>query len=175
MVKDASQVWQHQPGEPPLWYSRFHRFLLMGARRSLLATYNAECSAGKGAKKRDTVPSAWNNACEEWRWRDRATAWDNFQQKREEEEWQIRRREQRELEWQASQQLFKKAEQMLNQSLDDCKWSFRDAAAYLEVASKLARQAAEMHQSDLNSALAFVRKYGYAVSDTYQQVNNEPE
>jgi hypothetical protein len=51
MVKDALQVWQQQPGEPPLWYSRFHRFLLMGARRSLLATYNAECSAGKGAKK----------------------------------------------------------------------------------------------------------------------------
>lgn len=172
--QNPAYSWAKQPKEPQIWYNRFHRFMLTGPRRSLLRAYNSESEESSG-KQRNSTPSSWDNAAKKWQWRDRAAAWDAFQQQREEQEWQIRRSEQRELEWQISQQLCKKAEQMLSRSLDDCKWSFRDAATCLEVASKLARLAAEMHRGDLNAAIAFVRKYGYAVSDTYQRLNDEPE
>lgn len=173
-MEDDQQIWQQQPGEPTLWYSRYHQFMLKGPRRSLLSVVNQEL-AEKGRIKQTKVPGAWNSAAQKWNWRDRAAAWDSFQQEREEQEWQIRRREQREREWQASQQLFKKAEQMLNQSLDNGKWSFRDAATCLEVGSKLARTAGEMHQGDLNAAIAYIRKFGYTIVDNYQQVNDESE
>lgn len=172
--ENVVEPWKRKPEEPLLWYSRFHRFMLLGSRRSLLSAVNQEL-VEKGRIKQNKVPGAWNNAAQEWKWRDRAAAWDASQQQRDEEEWQIRRREQRELEWQVSQQLLKKAEQMLSRSLDDCKWSFRDAATCFEVASKLARLAAEMHRGDLNAAIAFVRKYGYAVSDTYHRLDEEAE
>ncbi|MDX1545593.1 MAG: hypothetical protein R3247_01315 [Rhodothermales bacterium] len=65
--KPQAEPWERQEGEPKRWYDRFHRFLLLGAGRSLLAVYREDHrarwearqtrqgfkGARKGAKGRD--------------------------------------------------------------------------------------------------------------------------
>jgi len=68
--------WDRQPGEPALWFGRFDRlYRPLGTERSLLATYNAwRKEVGKGAST--SVANAWLLRSKEWRWRERAEAWD---------------------------------------------------------------------------------------------------
>lgn len=70
-------------GENDLWYGRFERYRLSGPSRSILATYNAERrgKAREGEKERDanTFPSSWSLAVKAYRWKERASAWDNYQ------------------------------------------------------------------------------------------------
>lgn len=73
MSDDTANIWDRQPDEPLLWYERFERYRLAGPGRSLLAIYQAEKSGpGRGQK----VAGAWNSAAEQWRWQQRAEAWD---------------------------------------------------------------------------------------------------
>lgn len=68
--------WDRQPGEPALWFGRFDRlYRPLGTERSLLAAYNAwRTEVGKGATT--SVANAWLLRSKEWRWRERAEAWD---------------------------------------------------------------------------------------------------
>ena len=155
------------PEEPDLWYGRFHAYLLAGSRRSLLATYNSEREkAGKGAAK--SVPSSWNEAADRWRWGARAAAWDAEIRMREEAKWIARREEFRERQWAIAERLIQKGEAMLASPLageDAPKWNLRDAAAFLAEGGRLARQAAEMYDGDLNSALTHVYRYYETVAE----------
>ena len=155
------------PEEPDLWYGRFHAYLLAGSRRSLLAIYNAERErAGKGGAK--SVPSSWDAAASRWRWGARAASWDAEIRMREEAKWIARREEFRERQWAIAEKLIQKGEEMLSFSLageDGPKWSFRDAAAFLAEGGRLARQAAEMYDGDLNAALTHVYRYYDTVAE----------
>ena len=72
------EPWEQQPGEPNLWYARFERYRLTGPRRSLLALLNGERQAN-GARKARSVPESWALRAKQWRWRERAEAWDAFE------------------------------------------------------------------------------------------------
>jgi hypothetical protein len=72
---ESSEPWEQQPGEPSRWYARFERFRLAGPSRSLLGAVKAERQqAGKRSTR--SVPQAWAKAAQQWRWPERAGAWD---------------------------------------------------------------------------------------------------
>jgi len=81
----VGELWEQQPGESRLWYTRF-RAWLVDPRRSLLGVYRAEWEAqvskkaGKGGKRRDFrakgVPGSWQKTIQQWRWAERAAAYD---------------------------------------------------------------------------------------------------
>jgi hypothetical protein len=79
-VEDTTQLepWEQQPGEPNLWYARYERYRLAGPRRSLLALFNSE-RREHGAKKARSIPQSWAQKAKQWRWRERAEAWDTFE------------------------------------------------------------------------------------------------
>ncbi|HIK39787.1 hypothetical protein [Thermoleptolyngbya sp. M55_K2018_002] len=158
--------WEQQLGEPNLWFDRFHAYLLMGSGRSLLGAYNQEREkARKGATK--TIPSAWNDAATRWDWQHRAWAFDRQIRLRDHQRWATRREEFRERQWRLAEKLLERAEEMLERSLSSTdkdgniieRWNFRDAATFVSEGTKLARQAAEIFDSDLNAALTLVERY----------------
>jgi hypothetical protein len=72
---ESSEPWEQQPGEPSRWYARFERFRLAGPSRSLLGAINIERQQN-GKRSTRSVPQAWAKAAQQWRWRERADAWD---------------------------------------------------------------------------------------------------
>ena len=84
-------------------------------------------------------------------------------------DWSLRRQELREAEWRICQKLLHKAEEMLNFSLEERKWSFRDAVMFLEISSRIGSQSSELWQGDLNGAIALILKYGYEITDSQEQ------
>jgi hypothetical protein len=165
------QPWQQQPGESDRWYGRFHRYLLLGGRRSLLGVVNAE-RLQLGQKKTTNPPTSWREAFLKWNWAERSAAWDKNQQAGAEKIWVARRDEQRQREWEISQNLMDKAQEILKEFLAQQKYSVRDAAALAETASKLARASAELWGGDLNGAIALVKQYGYEVVDPRRAEEN---
>ena len=73
-----SEPWQRLPGERNLWFARFERYRLAGPKRSLLGVVNAE-RARRDAKPGRSAPQAWAKAAKQWRWQQRAEAWDEQQ------------------------------------------------------------------------------------------------
>jgi hypothetical protein len=73
---DDQQPWERKEGEPNLWFQRFERYRLAGPKRTLLGTVNAE-KAERGLQRRArSTPGAWQRNFEQWRWKERAEAWD---------------------------------------------------------------------------------------------------
>jgi len=88
-------VWGRQSEEPLKHFEWFHAFLMLGPGRSLLGAYNA--FRAKSAEKSQqvvtpaiSVSKAWHDACEKWRWRERAAAWDAEQRQKTQEEYERR-------------------------------------------------------------------------------------
>jgi hypothetical protein len=77
---EPPESWEQQPGEPARWYARFERFRLAGPSRSLLGAVNGERQQGNKRPTR-SVPQAWAKAAQQWRWRERAEAWDIHQRR----------------------------------------------------------------------------------------------
>lgn len=70
-------LWEHQPGEPTLWYNRFHGYLLIGPQRSIEKAFNL---AKRTEHFRANRPgAAWYAAAEGFQWAKRAVAWDEAQ------------------------------------------------------------------------------------------------
>lgn len=63
------------PGEPPLWYGRFLRFLHMPKPRSAAAICNAERDEKRRRRAKD-VPTSWRKRIEQFQWYARAEAYD---------------------------------------------------------------------------------------------------
>jgi hypothetical protein len=72
---ESPDPWEQQPGEPSRWYARFERFRLAGPSRSLLGAVKSERQEN-GKRSTRSVPQAWAKATQQWRWRERAEAWD---------------------------------------------------------------------------------------------------
>ncbi len=147
-----TEPWEQQEKESSLWFARFQQYLLAPGKRSLLECCNKEREL-KGKKRTKNVSGAWGRAYTEFRWKERAEAWDKNQRVIELDKWRQRKEEWREKEWLAAQKLLEKSQQMLQYPLvsmvaedgvtriEPARWSFRDAAAYLEVAGNLVRGA----------------------------------
>jgi len=89
------------------------------------------------------------------------------------DDWIARQSQLREQEWQISQKLLLKAQEMLEFSIEERRWNFRDACQFLEVASKIGRLSSEMWQSDLNAAIQIVLRHGYEIIDIQEIEDGE--
>ncbi|PSB26191.1 hypothetical protein [Stenomitos frigidus] len=82
---DTQPVWSLQPGEPEKWFARFERYRLQGEGRSLEAVYRSEIAADRNRSQRSQRPSSqWYVISKQWRWLERATAWDLAESKQDE-------------------------------------------------------------------------------------------
>ena len=76
MTDDSSpKPWQQLPDEPPQWYDRFEIYLRLGPSRTLAAAYRIW--AGSQGRPSKTA----RERAEEWRWQERAIAWDKANRK----------------------------------------------------------------------------------------------
>lgn len=157
----SEKPWRRMSGEPTLWYTRFQTFYRLGVRRSMLGCYN-RLRAQEGKSEVIQLPNNWRRQTQRWRWRERAEAYDHYHAQRDELKWQKRRDQHREQEWGVTQELLEKAKRMIAWPLErvereadqegrtvktivnPTRWTIRDAAQMLEVASKIARLSAEM-------------------------------
>lgn len=97
METESQPIWEQIEGEPDRWFARFNAYRLLGAGRTLFATYRAEReNAGRGVSR--NIPSSWTKTAQAWRWRERAAAWDVSEVERRETEMRERQREEIELE-----------------------------------------------------------------------------
>lgn len=72
--------WEIQPSEPPRWYARFEAYRRLGPTRSIERVFEAEVDAGAVNGRRPG--QAWYKAAREWRWQERAEAWDAAERER---------------------------------------------------------------------------------------------
>jgi hypothetical protein len=173
-------IWERQPGEKYQWWVRFQRFRNMGPARSALAVYRVEIKeraealpnrtieeVDRDARAKDSVPQRWALKRREWRWDERAQAWDQHRVDAELSAIDGERArlidEIRQSERHSAKRLLDAAEKMLafpvseQQAIqrDDqgnpvvvivkpAKWTASDIARFLESASKLNRLAADL-------------------------------
>ncbi len=76
-MTDVKMPWDQQDGESNRWFQRFCSYKLMGAGRSLLSVCNHDREA-KGRKRSNRTAGSWVRAHQEWRWKERAEAWDKY-------------------------------------------------------------------------------------------------
>lgn len=173
---DDQTLWERQPSEPNEWYRRFHKYLMLSGKRSLLAAYNCE-RVEKGRKRTTTCPDSWRNAFKQWRWEERAAHWDDYNRTLELEEWGRKRRQLREQQWELAQAGIDKARGMLKMPIvtqttvdgqiviTSAKWTFRDAIAILSDSYALAREAAQMSTLKEEEALQVLVDLGVLPSE----------
>ena len=168
-MESQERPWDKQISEPNIWYDRFHRYLMLGAARSVLESYNEELrKQAERAYKGKYVPAlcapgGWWPLIRKWRWKERAEAWDAEQRRLFELQTEERRRKLLDKEFQLSDKLAVQAEQMLawpiaQQTIDQdgktvilnpTDWSKRDAVEMADAASRLGRRAVGLEQSDI--------------------------
>lgn len=80
--EDALRPWDRQDGESAKWYARFLLYLELGPGRALGEAYTeVQEKAGKGHKGpglegRLRLNGSWGKIAWQYRWRERAMAWD---------------------------------------------------------------------------------------------------
>lgn len=74
-------LWDRLPNEPAKWYRRFERFRLMEPIRSIVDTFLQEESVKNRENPRKKPTGDWYEQAKKWRWVERATAWDDYQDK----------------------------------------------------------------------------------------------
>lgn len=84
MAEEGQQqpIWERRDGEPNNWFARFLSFKQLGPSRTLMAVIHSEEAKKGKTKQSKSPPGAWSQACEQWEWRQRAEAWDTYEQKR---------------------------------------------------------------------------------------------
>lgn len=143
-------------------------YALMGARRSLrelVERYNNVPSTEKPPTRYFNTIGRWS---QNYEWVARVNRHDEIEQERAIEEWRERQKEIRSTEWDMASRLIERAERMLEfpireteTTMEDgvtrltikpVKWSGGTPARYLDLASKLARLAAEMETENIKVA-----------------------
>lgn len=156
-----ANLWDRQPNEPERWFLRFDAYRRAGVDRAIETVWRQERQA-KGENGKQGRPSRhWYEASQTWRWKERASAWDNYLRAEDDREWAERRAQIRKDDWDMAVALREKARQMLmfpvtkvTKDEDDkltiiepANWSFSDAAKIADLASKLARLTAGMEDA----------------------------
>jgi hypothetical protein len=77
--QDQKGIWERQEGETLLWYRRFERFRLMEPVRKIALVFQEEQQTEENrGKQRNEPPGVWYEIAKQWRWEDRAAAWDAY-------------------------------------------------------------------------------------------------
>lgn len=76
--------WDRQPGERSKWFQRFTRYRLLGYARTFEAVYRDE-QQSLGLKT-GRPSRSWFDIAREWKWRERAEAWDAYMAEQAERE-----------------------------------------------------------------------------------------
>lgn len=160
MMYDSDNPLAQSPGESSKANAALNDYAMLGSDRSLaklVALYARPSSYVRQLQR-------WSA---DFSWSERVAVWDEFQRERARQDaagaWQERRRLQRESEYNQAQELLAKAKAMLafplqtvtkqtnvkrsgpntiieeHTTITPARWSFRDAAVMLDLASKLAR------------------------------------
>ena len=72
--------WELQPQEPPRWFARFEVYRTLGPARTLETTFATVRESHGLAGERPG--QAWYKAARQWRWEERAAAWDAAERER---------------------------------------------------------------------------------------------
>lgn len=155
-----SNAWDRQPGEPERWFLRFDVYRRAGVGRSIEAIWKQECAATGETVRAKRPSNAWYARAKQWRWEERASAWDNYLREEDDRQWAERREQIKADDWEMAVALREKARQMLMfpvtkvtksdgdgvTIIEPANWTFTDAAKIADLASKMARLAASMDE-----------------------------
>lgn len=157
-----SDIWDRPiEGESDKSFEWFGRYRDLGASRTLAKVAQ---KYGKNSNYERQLQK-WSR---QYHWVKRALSFDDYrnQQRLKEQEkiekerirlearqWSQRRVELRERQWQVSQLLLAKAEEMLDFSVAERRWTFRDATTMIQLAVDLAKASAEVPTTDIYEAL----------------------
>lgn len=76
--ENEKAIWLQQDGESALWFRRFDRYRLMWPVRKIATVFQEEQSE-KNREKPRTIPTGdWYEIAKQWRWEERAAAWDAY-------------------------------------------------------------------------------------------------
>lgn len=115
-----NEFWHQQTGESAKSYARFHAFLMLGVSRSLLAAYKEELLARNSPILAPScVPSSWKQTARQWRWSDRAAAFDAEQERRAQSEYSERLLSLKYRQMEIMEMLLDQVEDMLRFPLDE--------------------------------------------------------
>jgi len=99
--------------EPMRWFGRFSAiYRPMGTERSLLGAVNLH-RVKNGAKKGNSVPGSWEEAFNQWDWKNRAEAWDQYERNRQADLFQERADAWRANRFEDAEKLREKANELL--------------------------------------------------------------
>ena len=82
------EPWEQMNGEPHRWFNLFNEYRLLGVSRSLRKLYRKK-RAEKGMEDIPDhygAPTNWTHYAREWKWKERAEAWDISLQEDQEDE-----------------------------------------------------------------------------------------
>jgi hypothetical protein len=172
----APLAWEQQTGEPDIWYDRFHRYMLLGPRRTIQAAAEAENDldyakvvkeaekAGVDAPEKKKIKdlSLWRKNARNRSWDNRAKAYDAEQRRMAESEQMIRQLELLDKAQLLGLALYDKVRDMLKFPLQRTKvekqdehttiivepadWSLADAVRLAEASVKMLRMGAGIEE-----------------------------
>lgn len=171
---DKYPIWNKQTSETDDAYDRFYQWFLPQIKGSLLGAYRTYCEAQKDEKGHGKlaikdVPQSWRIDAEQYRWKERHRAyWRKVAQ--ENLEWQRERlRELTEIELNLANQLFDKANQLLNMPVNPEVDRLKDSTNLIRTAGELARRS--LGYDGLSQAIDKVNRSGLLVVDPTLECN----
>lgn len=78
-MSERQELWEQMPDEPLRWYRRFEKFRLMEPVRSIALVFQAEETEKNREKPRTKPTGDWYEIAKQWKWEERAAAWDAYQ------------------------------------------------------------------------------------------------
>ena len=139
--------WDQAAGEPGRWYALFVRFVEMGPGRSVRGLWRVTREEGSNPSKVAKVSSAWHDRASQWRWVERAEAFDVQQAAERRTSWEARRRAIQETHLTALEKTRKKLIKAIAKlAKEDLRWS--DALGGLARLIALERSIVEANPED---------------------------
>lgn len=82
-MSETPEKWERLPGELSKWFDRFDRYRLLGPTRSIDAVWRLENAARppEARKRGKRPPPFWYQIVKDFRWKERAEAWDENTQR----------------------------------------------------------------------------------------------
>lgn len=77
LINDDRDFWDQQPDESKLWFDRFDIYRLIGPGRSISKAFRKYRLITRGIGSGVRAENHWYDASKEWKWEERATAWDD--------------------------------------------------------------------------------------------------
>lgn len=177
-IDEEIDAWEHMPGEPAIWYTRFHHFLLLGSTRTIrsawVLTYREK---HKGVSPGHLgTPSSWYTTAYQWWWKERASEYDAEQLRilqSEDQEARIEaRRQRRDLLGEASNEVFRRVVEDLP-NIEYVSW--KDTMTAVDLVTRGLRDEYNdrpTNRVESNVNLKFVEQFTEAMAQAFMSVND---